>query len=275
MIVEQYWAGIARRLQIDSGMLNSLVPHNVTKGSQNELTLARMIEHLAPPGIGVGSGILFDHRGTTSSQMDVVLFDTASQPQLLAQTNQVMFPVETVRMVIEVKTALSGEDIFKDFPKKKRTLEELQPVEGFVIPPFGLFAYEFADSDYGRAEDLSGLSAADRPDLGCVVTPGFSITPDSCGFVPLLSDEQGGAAPFVQPTDPSSSTAHIGGTNYPVYMLGRYRGEKHVGDPGRSLLLFCMSLMSKLDYSGSYRWVQAYANSTINTVQTVPAGATG
>lgn len=268
MIVEQYWAGIAQRLQIESGMLHSLIPHAVTKGTENELALARVIEKLVPPHIGVGSGIIFDHEGTASSQTDVVLYDKGVQPQLLAQTNQVMFPIETVKMAIEVKTSLRRTDILEDFPAKKTKLERLKVLDGFERPEFALFAYSFADSDLGRSEELTKRRADDRPALACVITPGFIVTDSQCGFVPLC-DLTGQEPTFVRPPEDASGSFQWRGSHYPTYMLGKYSGEKFVGDPGRALLIFCMKLLQMLDQGGSYAWISNYTNPAVRVLQAI------
>ncbi len=190
MIVEKYWAGIARRLQIESGVMNALIPHQGEKGIANELTLSRLVADLLPPSIGVGTGVIFDSTGKTSSQTDIILFDQGQQPRLMAQTNQVMFPIETVRLAIEVKTRLSKTDIEEDFPGKLARLQALTPTSG-SHPPFCLFAYSFADSDHSRATELSNLEASKAPALSCVVRPGYVRTSDRAGFVPLRSAEEG------------------------------------------------------------------------------------
>lgn len=265
MIIEDYWSGIARRLQIESGVLHGLIPHAVTKGTENELALARILEKLVPPSVGVGSGIIFDSKGNASAQTDVILYDRGAQPQLLAQTNQVMFPVETVKMAIEVKTSLTSNDILQDFPRKRDKLQNLVVLPGFTRPQFALFAYSFADSDYRRASELAEADRSRRPEVACVITPGFVIDGDLAGFVPLAGD---GDDKFATPKDSDTgSTTLVNGTYYPIYMLGKYTGQKYIGDPGRALLLYCMSLLRRLDDGGVYGWISEYTNPAINELQ--------
>ena len=171
-------------------------------------------------------------------------------------------------MAIEVKTALRSDDIVDDFPTKKRKLAGLKVLDGFEPPKFGLFAFEFADSDFGRAEELARTDATDRADLACVITPGFIVEDRSSGFVPLYRMSDSGPE-YARPDNDATNSVQIDGTYYPIYMLGKYKGEKFIGDPGRALLLFCMSLLQILDKEGAYAWINAYAHTSVRSLQTL------
>lgn len=244
--------------------MNALIPHHGEKGVANELALARIIQNLLPPSVGVGTGLVFDHKGNTSSQTDIVLFDLGQQPRLMAQTNQVMFPIETVRFMIEVKTTLTKKDIEEDYPKKRERLHTLTSNHAH-IPPLGLFAYSFADSDFARAKELSDLADGNGPELACVITPGYVRTLGQSGFVPLRAREKGTEwqAP---PEDTDEPTTIVNGTEYPVFMMGKYRGQRFVGDPGRALLMFCLSMLRHLETEGQFDWLDAYTSHDLNAV---------
>src|SRR5437879_9254003 len=96
-IVEQYWTGVLRRLQAEVENFNRLIEHQGEKGRENESSLARILERLVPTRYGIGSGLLFDAGGKQSRQMDIVVHEQGDEPALLAQTNQVLFPVANVR----------------------------------------------------------------------------------------------------------------------------------------------------------------------------------
>lgn len=271
MIVEQYWSGIARRLQVESSVLNRLIPHNLERGIQNELSLARVIENFIPPNLAVGSGIIFDHKGRVSRQTDIILFDRSAQPQLLAQTHQVLFPVETVKMAIEVKTRISSEDL-NEFAVKKSSIRDLEPSSGFKCPPFGMFAYAFADSDYGRAQDIRNMIDDDLPDLACVIEPGYVIDAlgsNHGGFVPLHSrDKENRRIPKTwrqPPNESKGSTALIDGLQHPVFQLGKYSGPRYCGEPGRALLIFCSAMLHLLG-DPQHSWISDYMSSQIREI---------
>src|SRR5690606_22020378 len=95
------------RLQAEVEGFNNIIEHQGEKGRENELSLSRMIERLAPTRYGVGTGLAFDSGGTQSRQTDVVIYDAIDEPAIFAQTNQVLFPIENVRAFVEVKTTMN------------------------------------------------------------------------------------------------------------------------------------------------------------------------
>ena len=105
--VGPYWRGVTQRLQAEVEQMNQLIDHQGAKGTENELSLARLVENLIPTRFGVGSGLLVDANGRSSKQMDLVVYERGTQPGIFAQTNEVLFPVENVRLCIEVKTRLT------------------------------------------------------------------------------------------------------------------------------------------------------------------------
>src|SRR5262249_34866679 len=92
-IVEQYWAGVLQRLRPEIDVFAKLVQHMGERGRLNELALSRLLESFVADRIGVGTGILFDSHDRQGPQTDVVLFDRANQPAVMAQSTQVLFPV--------------------------------------------------------------------------------------------------------------------------------------------------------------------------------------
>lgn len=144
--------------------MNGLVPHQGERGRANELTMAQLLENLLPPTIGVGSGVIIDSGGRASKQSDIVLYNRNNQPQLIAQSLQLLFPVEVVYGTVEVKSRLTKEDV-ADIAAKATAQRELEPANPASAPFFGVFAYEFGDSDIARAEELVALGVLEAPDL--------------------------------------------------------------------------------------------------------------
>src|SRR5690349_3042037 len=105
-ILEDYWSAVLRRLQAEVDGFNSLIEHAGERGRENELALARILQVLMPSAYTVGTGLLIDSQDAASKQCDLVLTDQTEQPRLLAQTNELLHPIETVRAVIEVKSTL-------------------------------------------------------------------------------------------------------------------------------------------------------------------------
>lgn len=174
-LLEEYWNGVLRRLQAEVDGFNRIIGHQGERGRENELALARILQPLIPARYAVGTGIIIDASDNASKQCDVVLYEQADQARMLAQTNQLLHPVETVRVVIEIKTTLDKAEI-DDAAGKKRSVDALQLIVSEPprsSPLFVLFAYA-ADTSAGTvAKNILALPVGDRPDLVCVITPGI------------------------------------------------------------------------------------------------------
>ncbi|TFC71614.1 DUF6602 domain-containing protein [Cryobacterium sp. TMT2-4] len=150
--------------------MNQLVVHQGVKGTENESSLARIVQNLVPTRYGVGSGLLIDAEGNFSKQMDLVIYEQGDEPALLAQTNQVLFPVENVRLCIEVKTGLGKRQI-EDAREKKASIDALKSFSG-KLPPLALFAFRGDIEADTIADHLNEAMTAQgpRPDLTAVIS---------------------------------------------------------------------------------------------------------
>lgn len=262
-LISQYWRGVLRRLQAEVEDFNNLITHRGEKGRENELSIARMLENLMPARYGVGSGILFDSLGNESWQTDIVLFDAVDEPAILAQTNQVLFPVENVRATIEIKTNINKAEIVNigDKVEKVRTLK---PTIG-EVPLFCAVGYrsvigldtaathfnDLKTDEYDRRPDLFlildaaiiGMSQSLAADLGYEVSDGEDYL---LGATPLQVQDSGEPVygKYVRVEDDEGSTAILHEGNY--YAVHEVAGNEYLADSARALLLFCEALISTL-----------------------------
>lgn len=272
-IVEEYWQGVAHRLQVEADFFNRLIMHNGEVGTQNEASLAQMLRRMLPPTVGVGSGIVFDSEGRRSKQSDVVVYDQATQPSLLAQTTQMLFPVETVLLVVEVKTTVTTDEI-DDVAMKVDSLRQLKahPGSGGTVGPLstGFFGYTCGQAPGTIVKELAGLGQGASPNVTCVMRPGIfgsSAGGVSAGLVPLHQEDKDGnvlSKQWVKPRDPKDLTYSLGSSLYPVTPIAPYSQEKVVGNPGRALLLFCGEVLDILASRGSVQsgWLTKYLPAT-------------
>ncbi|MGW2093267.1 DUF6602 domain-containing protein [Promicromonospora sukumoe] len=257
-IVEKYWHGVLSRLQIEVNTFNELIGHAGEMGRENEQSLARILENLLPPSLGVGTGIIIDSHGNRSKQTDIIVFDRSAQPQIMAQTSQMIFPIEVVRCAIEIKTTLRASDV-DDLAKKCKSLRDLSPIANHEMPKYLLFAYT-CDSVPTQAERLGKLEGDEAPDAFCVVDPGIIGRPHGTpriGYATVLDNAE---PPMpIKPPEDADDPFTIDGTQYPVFTTGAYgRGDRYAGDPARALLLFCGDLLYILGDSVSGDWLKAY-----------------
>nr|WP_221376894.1 DUF6602 domain-containing protein [Actinoplanes polyasparticus] len=254
-IIDQYWTGALQRLHAEVEVFNRLIAHQGERGRENELALARILERLLPGRLGVGTGLMFDSAGQYSKQMDLLLYDQIDSPTVLAQTNQLLHPVEEIQLAIEVKSRLSLDGV-KDSGQKRASINELVPVEGFQRPMFALFAYDAVSSPATVAEHLVSLAPEIRPDLTCVLDPGFIAGPQGIldpasnsdafayGVTLLHALNESGERErgrYIK-ADPNGNLQrqHHEGALFPVV---DFIDEPFLSDPSRALLLFCETLI--------------------------------
>jgi hypothetical protein len=67
--------------------------------------------------------MLIDSKDNYSRQIDLIVYDRADEPAILAQTTQVLYPIENVYACIEVKTTLYARTVEGCAKNKKAVLE--------------------------------------------------------------------------------------------------------------------------------------------------------
>jgi hypothetical protein len=254
-ILEEYWSGVLRRLQAEVDTFNRLIDHQGEKGRENELSLARVLERLVPSKYGIGSGLLVDSQGNYSKQMDIVVYDHSEEPALMAQTNQVLFPVENVRLCIEVKTTADKEEI-EDAVEKMTSIRDLKSHS--THPSFAFVGYQASQLAKTIAGHLKAGEQGSRLDFACVLQLGMFAS--KAKFAPGVAESEEEhvvgvtlmhnraknariAGSFMKPSDDDLTDVVYEGHQYPIVNV---LGEDFVCEPSRALLLFCESMLNAL-----------------------------
>ncbi|MFJ2107112.1 DUF6602 domain-containing protein [Streptomyces microflavus] len=259
-IVEQYWSAVARRLQEEVDTFNKLIGHAGEQGRENELSLVRLMENLLPTSVGVGSGMIIDSFGGVSKQTDIIIYSSADQPSILAQTTQAIYPVENVLMTIEVKTTLD-EDEIADCAAKVKAQQSLRAATGKSAPPMMVLAYNAASMISTVAAHLRSVDEGLRPEAVCIVNPGVLAGAGGLiekggadgyliGLAALHSLDSSGeriSGDWQRPqSDEKGKVALRAGIPYPVGRTSLKNETRIIGDPGRALLIFCAIVLRRL-----------------------------
>ncbi|MET3810896.1 DUF6602 domain-containing protein [Arthrobacter sp. UYEF3] len=277
-VVEKYWSGVSRRLQIEVDSFSRLVQHNGEKGRQNELALSALLSRMLPTSVSVGTGIIIDSYGNESNQTDLIISHTGKQPALLAQTIEVLHPVETVLLAIEVKSTVAERDV-ADFAEKKAAHNHLALRSGKPVPPLAFFGYGSGALPMTTSRYFLELERDLRPDFLAVVDPGIfgeqEIGGDrlSIGLTPRhLNDGWDYAKADDRP--PVALRDNVG---YPVTRIGKQTSERVVAEPSRALLLFCETLLRRLATSEAAdgSWISHYLTKTARLGIGYSLGTTG
>ena len=92
---------------------------SVSVGDAKETAARKKLEHLLPPGIGVGSGFVIDSDGGTSNQIDVVIYEKHICPvySINDTPDTTYYPCEGVIAVGEIKSSLASRELSDIFNK--------------------------------------------------------------------------------------------------------------------------------------------------------------
>lgn len=253
-IVEEYWGGVLARLQAEVDVFARLVRHKGEQGRENEAALARLLESFVPRRFGIGTGLIIDASDRTSRQMDLVVFEQSDEPAVLAQTTQLLYPVETVVACIEVKTTVRRDEL-EDCARKKASISELEPRRAHPdtsrYPLFFVLGYSASLLPASIYEAMEEIEPEERPDVISVLEPGVLAgrtdalqqpgADDYAGGLVLLRDKTG--TPISGTPRGSDMMAEHKGRLYP---LVKYGDEYVLVEPARNLLLFVEALVRLL-----------------------------
>jgi len=121
-LLDQYYKGITQQLRAEVDLINSLFEHQGVKGYGNESALRDFLAKFIPKKYAVSTGVVIDRKGKPSGQCDIVVYDDFSFPTFFTLTPSHFFPVDIVRVVIEVKTTLAACRRGKHFYNMNSTL---------------------------------------------------------------------------------------------------------------------------------------------------------
>lgn len=185
--------------------------HNLTKGEAVESAVRKFFRDHLPISIGVAHGQVIDRHGSTSKQLDVILYDAGRTPILFsdeADENRII-PIEGVIAVVESKTSLKTSDI-TTLAESARVLKSLDRsayyrsddrmikhvVNGYgreweVLPPLYFVVAFDGPTPQSIAQALEKANENtplhQRIDMTCIIKQGIvaNSKPDSSGIEAL------------------------------------------------------------------------------------------
>ena len=127
-----YFSALADICATMERQIAKIVPHMGERGRLLEDVFRDVLRRMLPGRFAIGSGIMINSEGATSSQTDIIIYDTQFNSQILTEYSGVLFPIECVYAAIEVKETLKANDIRKivadinkirDLSKKKQYVD--------------------------------------------------------------------------------------------------------------------------------------------------------
>jgi len=256
--VQRYWNAVSNILRIESQEIAGLVNHLGTRGTADENSIMKVLHHVLPPSTRVSSGEVIDADGTVSAQMDALVLSNTSHPILFGQTpDELIFPVESVLLAIEVKGNLSKTDVQDDILEKVKKHQELSS-PNHPLPVFAVFAHEATSHPKTVAKWFHELPEGARPK--------FFLVNDAALFGildPTSSDGYSIVMPFAPKPGESDSrpVAELGGSETGFWRpLNTPTGEQVRVDHGAGMLLFVKAVLDVLSERGyaDAKWLDRY-----------------
>jgi hypothetical protein len=176
-------------LQVKLELSSQSVTHPSTLGEVNENYFIDVLRKYLPSRYAVDTGIVIDSNGTTSDQIDVIIYDNQYTPTLLDQQSHRFVPAEAVYSVFEVKPTINKpylEYAGEKAESVRRLIRTTVPIvhaggEYPAKPPFpivsGIVAsgIDWADGFSGRAFRVAYDSMTDLRQLDCGLAVSGSV----------------------------------------------------------------------------------------------------
>ena len=129
-------------------------------GSAAETAVLSQLAKLLPRGVGVGSGFVIDTDGTTSRQLDVVLFESDVCPRFSVNNDPgaTYYPCEGVIAVGEIKSTLTKKEVEDSFEKIASVKSLRRRFDGDRFDFNGRPAYTYRHYGQVRRPEIPRLS---------------------------------------------------------------------------------------------------------------------
>ena len=256
--VQRYWNAVSNILRIESQEIAGLINHIGTRGAVNENSIIKVLEQVLPPSTRVSKGEVIDADGKISAQMDALVLSNTSHPILFGQTpDEMIIPVESVLLALEVKGNLNKNDVEKDIVEKIRKHQALSSPD-HPLPTFAVFAHEATSHPKTVANWFHGLPEDARPE--------FFLVNDAALFAFLDSTSADGyeiVMPFAPKAGESNSrpVTELGESNAGFWRpVNLPMGEQVRVDHGAGMLLFVKAVLDVLSARGyaDVVWLNRY-----------------
>ena len=152
IVATTYFNYIADRIasaQSKANFLAQSVDHHGIAGEIRELALIECIRPFLTHSFSCGTGKIIDTRQMVSDQVDLIVYHRKSVPPIFVNTELGLFPIESVRYAIEIKSKVTATEL-KDSLMKFRSISRLKsqttdaagnPISGNWNPTYVIFAF--------------------------------------------------------------------------------------------------------------------------------------
>ncbi|MEQ9426196.1 MAG: hypothetical protein RJQ09_17360 [Cyclobacteriaceae bacterium] len=112
-----------KRLRLE--LKEKLIQHPGEAGSAREVVLREFIQKNIPQKFGVDTGFVFDSKGDTSKQTDLIVYDKEVCPSFSAVGDKKFFPCEAVVAAAEIKSNILNKSSLRSAFNNLRSIKSL------------------------------------------------------------------------------------------------------------------------------------------------------
>lgn len=109
---------------IFSSGVGNVAFHNGEYGSYRERLLENLLRSFLPNYAGIGTGFILSRSNKTSTQVDIILYDSEETPKIEDPSLRRFFPIETCLAIGEVKSEITGSQL-KQFLSKLKAVKKM------------------------------------------------------------------------------------------------------------------------------------------------------
>jgi hypothetical protein len=167
--MERYFELVSQEFELRTRQIREFIKkHNPSIGAFNEEILRKFLREFLPKWVSVGQGFIIDKAGRSSTQLDIIIYNSLFYAPLYSVNDLVVLPPEAVIIAIEVKTRIN-KNVFHESIAKNKILKQINPeIESQIFiynPPSAKimirYLKEFDFSEYADIElidKIYGLS---------------------------------------------------------------------------------------------------------------------
>jgi hypothetical protein len=108
------------------------IKHPGTKGDSTEAVWISLFRDYLPTRFRIAKGIVVDCEGSTSQQIDCVIFDSQFTPQIIPDEDSLYIPVEAVHAAFEVKQKVNKEHLSYAAGKVKSVRQLIKTSSAYI-----------------------------------------------------------------------------------------------------------------------------------------------
>jgi uncharacterized protein DUF6602 len=170
--------------------------HNPTRGVARENVLIEPMREILPARYGLATGEIRAHDGAVSGQWDVIIYDAPNTPRLYDSGTSVVLPIETVYVVVSVKSRVDGNAIsdtavaaarLRQMPRREMPVSGMQLTTNEPQPAAFLFGFRGVSLETARTA-AGHVASAHTPLNGiCILDSGLVMPVDAQGPTPNIA----------------------------------------------------------------------------------------